>query len=57
MDRFAVLLKMMGYFNGTERTITQLRDLLKEAGWKLTNTHYDPPSAAIRYRKAIAVPI
>jgi len=49
--------KMMGFFNGTERTITQLRDLLKEAGWKLTNTHYDPPSAGLRYRKAIAVPI
>jgi len=50
-------LMMMAYFNGTERTFTQLRDLLKEAGWKLTNTHYDSPAAAIRYRKAVAVPI
>ena len=46
--------KMMGLFNGTERTITQLRDLLNQAGWKLTSTHYDPPSA-LRFRKAIAV--
>ena len=42
--------------NGQERTITYLRDLLDQAGWKLTAVHYDEPSVR-RYQKAIAVPI
>lgn len=48
--------KMMGFFNGQERTITYLRDLLNTAGWKLIFVHYDKPSAR-RYQKAVAVPI
>ena len=48
--------KMMGFFNGQERTITYLRNLLDQAGWKLTAVHNDEPSAR-RYQKAIAVPI
>jgi hypothetical protein len=48
--------KMMGLFNGQERTITYLRDLLNTAGWKLISVHYDKPSAR-RYQKAVAVPI
>ncbi|KAH9993419.1 hypothetical protein BJV77DRAFT_998713 [Russula vinacea] len=47
---------MMGLVNGQERTITYLRDLLDQAGWKLTAVHNDEPSAR-RYQKAIAVPI
>jgi hypothetical protein len=35
---------MMGLFNGQERTITHLRDLLNQAGWKLTAVRYDKPS-------------
>ena len=46
----------MGMINGQERTITYLRDLLDQAGWKLTAVHYDEPSVR-RYQKAIAVPI
>ena len=48
--------KMMSLFNGQERTITYLRDLLNQAGWKLTSVHNDKPSAR-RYQKVIAVPI
>jgi hypothetical protein len=51
---FAV--KMMTLLNGQERTITYLRDLLNEAGWKIIAVHHDPP-AAIRFQKVIAVPI
>jgi hypothetical protein len=48
--------KMMEFFNGQERTVTYLRDLLGQAGWKLIAVHNDEPSAR-RYQKAIAVPI
>jgi hypothetical protein len=47
---------MMGFFNGKERTITYLRDLLKQADWKLTAVHYDKPSV-FRFHKVVAVPI
>jgi hypothetical protein len=46
---------MMSFFNGQERTVTYLRDLLNKAGWKLVAVHYDKPSVR-RYQKAIAVP-
>jgi hypothetical protein len=46
---------MLGLFNGQERTITALRSLLDQAGWKLIAVHYDAPSVA-RFQKAIAVP-
>lgn len=49
-------LLMMGYLNGQERPITYFRDLLKQAGWKLSSVHYDAPSA-LRYQKVVAVPI
>jgi hypothetical protein len=47
---------MMEFFNGQERTITYLRDLLDQAGWRLIAVHYDEPSVR-RYQKAIAVPV
>jgi hypothetical protein len=47
---------MMGYFNGQERTITYFRDLLKQAGWKLSTVHYDVPSV-VRMQKVVAIPI
>ncbi|KAF8467041.1 S-adenosyl-L-methionine-dependent methyltransferase [Russula ochroleuca] len=43
-NAYASDLMMMGFFNGQERTITYLRDLLDQAGWKLTAVHYDEPS-------------
>jgi len=46
---------MMGFLNGKERTITYLRDLLHQAGWKLIAVHHDTPTM-IRNQKAIAVP-
>jgi hypothetical protein len=46
---------MMGFYNGKERTITYLRDLLNQAGWRLIAVYHDTPTA-IRYQKAIAVP-
>ena len=55
-DCFALRLKMMGFFNGQERTITYFRDLLKQAGWKLSSVHYDAPSV-FRVQKVVAVPI
>jgi hypothetical protein len=53
---FALPLKMMCFFNGQERTITHFRNLLKQAGWKLSVVHYDAPSVA-RFQKVVAVPI
>jgi hypothetical protein len=54
---FAALpLKMMSFFNGKERTVTYLRDLLKQADWKFIAVHRDQPSV-IRFQKVIAVPI
>jgi hypothetical protein len=55
-DRSDIPLKMMGFFNGQERTITYLRDLFNQAGWKLTAVQHDPPSV-VRFQKVIAVPI
>lgn len=52
----ALLQKMMSFFNGKERTVTYLRDLLKQADWKLIAVHHDKPSV-IRFQKVIAVPI
>ncbi|KAF8471570.1 hypothetical protein DFH94DRAFT_684737 [Russula ochroleuca] len=49
---YAIDLLMAGVF--TERTITHLRDLLNQAGWKLTAVHYDKPSEK---QISIAVPI
>ena len=45
----------MALFNGQELTVTHLRDLLDQAGWKLSAVHYDRLSA-VNYRKAIAIP-
>jgi hypothetical protein len=47
---------MMGFVNGQERTITYLRDLFKQGGWKLSFVHYNSP-AAIRFQNVVAVPI
>jgi hypothetical protein len=46
---------MMGLFNGQERTIIYLRDLLNQADWKLIAVHHDKPSAH-SYQKVVAVP-
>ncbi|KAH9054228.1 S-adenosyl-L-methionine-dependent methyltransferase [Lactarius vividus] len=46
---------MLGLLNGQERTITALRSLLYQAGWKLIAVHHDAPSVA-RFQKSIAVP-
>jgi hypothetical protein len=46
----------MGYFNGQERTITYFRDLLKQAGWRLSAVQYDTPSV-VRFQKVVAIPI
>jgi hypothetical protein len=47
---------MMCFFNGQERSVTYLRDLFAQSGWKLVAVHYDTPTA-IWYQKAVAVPI
>jgi len=46
---------MMALHNGNERTITHLRDLLDQTGWKLTAVHHDT-SSAIKFGKVIAIP-
>ena len=46
-------LKMMGFYNGQERTVTYLRDLLDKAGWKLIAVH---TPTVMRHQKAVAVP-
>ena len=47
---------MMCHFNGQERTITCLRDLLNQAGWEPIAVHYDKPSL-LSFQKVIAVPV
>ncbi|KAF8259331.1 O-methyltransferase [Lactarius quietus] len=46
---------MLCQFNGQERTITVLRSLLEQAGWKLIAVHHDAPSVT-GFENAIAVP-
>jgi hypothetical protein len=46
----------MAFFNGQERTTTDLRDLLDQTGWKLLSIQYDKLSNG-KDHKAIAVPI
>ncbi|KZV76595.1 O-methyltransferase [Peniophora sp. CONT] len=48
-------IQVMNTLNGQERTITQVKVLMEEAGWKLVNVHLSnfPPSSS----KAIAVPV
>ena len=46
---------MLCLFNGQERTITALRSLLAQAGWKIIAAHSDASSAAM-FRMVIAVP-
>jgi hypothetical protein len=48
-------LKMMVFFNGKERTVTDVCELLGEAGWKLTEVYRDG-SLANMFGKVIAVP-
>jgi hypothetical protein len=48
--------QMLCNHNGQERTITNLRDLLDQSGWKLIAVHHDAPSV-IRFQKSIAVPV
>jgi hypothetical protein len=46
---------MMAFFNGKERTITDVRELLGEAGWKLTDVYRDT-SLENMFGKVVAVP-
>jgi hypothetical protein len=46
---------MMGFLNGQERSVTYLRDLFVQSGWKLVAVHYDTPTA-IWYQKVVAAP-
>ena len=48
--------KLLGFLNGQERPLTYFRDLLKQAGWKLSSVHCDAPSV-LRFQKVVAVPI
>ncbi|KAJ6471347.1 S-adenosyl-L-methionine-dependent methyltransferase [Mycena sanguinolenta] len=48
-------LNMLGLLNGQERTVSQLKELLAEAGWKLVEIYYGDPFAASQ-SKAISVP-
>ncbi|KAJ7203253.1 S-adenosyl-L-methionine-dependent methyltransferase [Mycena pura] len=46
---------MLGFFNGQERTVLQLKELLVEGGWKLVEIYYGDPFA-VGQSKAIAIP-
>ncbi|KAH9971123.1 S-adenosyl-L-methionine-dependent methyltransferase [Lactifluus volemus] len=48
-------LMMMGFLNGQERSVTYLRDLFSQSGWKLSAVHYDAPTA-LWYQKVVAIP-
>ncbi|KAH8987945.1 S-adenosyl-L-methionine-dependent methyltransferase [Lactarius hatsudake] len=55
LGRVLIVGQMLGILNGQERTITALRSLLYQAGWKLIAVHHDAPSVA-RFQKSTAVP-
>jgi len=46
---------MMCYFNGQEHTVSYFRDLLNQAGWKLSAVHHETASV-IGLHKVVAVP-
>jgi hypothetical protein len=46
---------MLGLFNGQVRTITALRSLLAQTGWKLIAAHHDASSGEM-FQRIIAVP-
>ncbi|KZV65080.1 S-adenosyl-L-methionine-dependent methyltransferase [Peniophora sp. CONT] len=49
---------MLSMFNGTERTISQFRDLLAKAGWRVTRVHHGAGlTQVLGVQKVIAVPI
>lgn len=49
---------MLAMFNGTERTIVQFRDLLAQAGWKVTRVHHGAGlTQVLGVQKVIAVPM
>ncbi|KZV60678.1 S-adenosyl-L-methionine-dependent methyltransferase [Peniophora sp. CONT] len=47
--------EMMAITGGVERTVTQFRDLLAQAGWKVTRVHHGAPFV-LSHQKIIAVP-
>ncbi|VDB92395.1 unnamed protein product [Peniophora sp. CBMAI 1063] len=48
--------QMMGLTGGVERTLTQVRDLLAEAGWKVSRVHHGAPFV-LSHQKILAVPV
>ncbi|KAJ6578152.1 S-adenosyl-L-methionine-dependent methyltransferase [Mycena capillaripes] len=48
-------MNMLSLFNGQERTVLQLKELLAEGGWKLVEIYYGDPFA-VGQSKATAVP-
>ena len=48
-------LQMMAITGGVERTVTQFRDLLAQAGWKVVRVHHGAPFV-LSHQKIIAVP-
>ncbi|TFY78717.1 hypothetical protein EWM64_g5297 [Hericium alpestre] len=49
-------IQMMALLNGQERTITHVRNLLEQTGWKLVQVYHGSPFAMTN-QKAIAVPV
>lgn len=47
---------MMVTLNGKERTITEIRNLMEQTGWKLVQIHQGTASA-FSTQKAIGVPV
>lgn len=46
----------MSLLNGTERTLTQLDNLLRRAGWKVDRVYRGPELASV-HQQVIAVPL
>jgi hypothetical protein len=49
-------LKMMSLLNGQERTVLQLKALMKQGGWNLVEVYHSNPFA-VGQSKAIGIPI
>ncbi|KZV76728.1 S-adenosyl-L-methionine-dependent methyltransferase [Peniophora sp. CONT] len=47
--------EMMALNGGVERTLTQFRDILAQAGWKISRVHHGAPFA-LSHQKIIALP-
>ncbi|KAI0060099.1 S-adenosyl-L-methionine-dependent methyltransferase [Artomyces pyxidatus] len=53
---YFVDMQMMGFFNGMERTFTQVKELMAQAGWRVAEVHHGEPFQ-LSQQKVVGVPM